>query len=404
MLPSDLLHTSLRGLGANKGRAALTMLGITIGVAAVVLMISMGRSFQRYILEQIESFGTNTIDVLPVGFEKFGRNVDSLTFADGEAIAALTTVTHVAPIIIVGKPVAYGREQRSPLVLGTTGQIFRNYGLKLADGRLLDEHDEASARFVAVVAHETAEELFGNRNPLGEKITIGGFTVTVVGVLQGIGSLILQDLDTPVYIPFSTARAITGQTYLTYVTLKAAADPALTKADITALLRQRHRIENPEEDPEKDDFIVRSAEQVTMIVNSVTLGLTVFLAIVAGISLLVGGIGIMNIMLVSVTERTREIGLRKAVGARRRDILLQFLLEAVALTGSGGCVGLLLGIGIGWLLAKIAERFLGPFPFILSGTAILLALGMAIGTGIAFGLYPAKRAAGLSPMEALRYE
>jgi putative ABC transport system permease protein len=404
MLTSDLLSTAFAGLTTNKGRSSLTMLGIVIGVGAVVLMVSMGRSFERYILDQVESFGTNTIDVFPVGFEKFGRNVDSLSFGDAEAIASLTTIESATPVIVVAKPVAFGREQRSPLVLGTYAQIFKNYGLKLADGRLLDERDESGARFAAVLSHQTAEDLFGNRNPLNERVTIGGFSFTVVGTLEGLGSLLLQDLDTPVYVPFSTARAITGQTYLTYVTVRAKGDPALAKEDITSLLRQRHRIENPENDPDKDDFIARSAEQVTSIVSSVTLGLTLFLAIVAGISLLVGGIGIMNIMLVAVTERTREIGLRKAIGASRKDILRQFLLEAVTLTLTGGAVGLLGGIFFGWLLATIAAKFLGPFPFALSFSAIILAVSMAFGTGIVFGLYPARKAAALSPIEALRYE
>ena len=178
----------------------------------------------------------------------------------------------------------------------------------------------------------------------------------------------------------------------------------MAKEDVVQLLRQRHHIGNPENDPDKDDFIARTAEQITNIISSVTLGLTVFLSLVAAISLLVGGIGIMNIMLVSVTERTREIGLRKAVGAPRRDILLQFLLEAIFLTLIGGFVGIVLGTGFGWILARVANRFLGEFSFVLSLTAILLAVAMATGTGLFFGYYPAKRAAEVSPMEAMRFE
>ena len=191
---------------------------------------------------------------------------------------------------------------------------------------------------------------------------------------------------------------------MTQISLKTIGDAAVIKEDITTLLRQRHHITNPTNDPDKDDFIVRSTEQVSAIVNSVTLGLTIFLSLVAGISLLVGGIGIMNIMLVSVTERTREIGLRKAVGARRQDILLQFLLEAVFLTMTGGLIGIAVGAFFGWLLSAIAAKFLGEFTFVLSFFAIFLAVFMAVGTGLVFGIYPAKRAANLSPMEALRYE
>ncbi len=400
----DLLRTALSGLSVNKGRAAMTMLGIVIGVGSVVLMISLGGSFQHYILSQIDRFGTNTIDVFPVGLEKFGGNLQSLSTDDYEAVKKLSTVDSVAPVILVSKSVSYQDEERSPMVMGTLRQIFTNYALELDHGRLLDARDNESAKFVAVLSATTATDLFGDRDPVGKRVTIGGFSFTVVGVLKGMGSLLLQDLDTPVYIPFSTARSITGQKHLTYMTLKSVADPKLAEQDITLLLRQRHRIENPLNDPELDDFKARSGEQVTATVQSVTLGLTIFLGLVAGISLLVGGIGIMNIMLASVTERTREIGLRKAIGARSRDILRQFLLEAVTLTFIGGAVGTVGGALIGWGLSSLAARVLGPFTFVLSPFAILLALVMACGTGLVFGVIPARRASRLSPIEALRYE
>ncbi len=404
MLLSDTIRTAVSGVTVNKSRSLLTMLGIIIGVGSVVLMVSIGRSFQNYIISQIDAIGTNTIDVFPTGFEKFGGNLDSMTLDDYDAVKKLSTVSNVAPVILVGKPVSYGREEVSPMVMGTYPTIFSNYGLTLERGRLMEQADIDGAKAVAVLSHQTAIDLFGNADPLGKKVTVGTNTFTVIGVLEGLGSLLLSDLDKPVYVPFTTARGITGQKHLTYMTLKAVGDPELAKADITETMRQQHRIDNPENDPDKDDFIARSAEQITSIVNSVTLGLTVFLALVAGISLLVGGIGIMNIMLVSVTERTKEIGLRKAVGARRQDILLQFLFESVSLTLTGGIIGILGGAGLGWLMAALASSVLGDFPFILSFSAILLAVAMALGTGLLFGFYPAKRAAGLSPMEALRYE
>jgi putative ABC transport system permease protein len=404
MLWKDLSSTAFSAIAVNRKRSLLTMLGIVIGVASVVLMVSMGNSFQNYILTQIESIGTNTLDVIPTGFEKFGGNLESLTYEDFMAVRGLSTVEHASPVIIVGKTVSYRDEEITPMVPGAYKEFAMNYGMTIGEGRMLDDSDDQGARSVAVLGSKAAEDLFGDANPLGKKIKVGEASFTVVGVLASKGSALLQQMDSVVLLPFSSARAITGQKHLSFITLKTKGDPQLTQEDITLLLRQRHGINNPANDPDKDDFIARSAEQVTGIVNSVTLGLTVFLSLVAGISLLVGGIGIMNIMLVSVTERTREIGLRKAVGARKRDILLQFLLEAVALTLTGGIIGIILGIGFGWLLAMLANSALGQFSFVLSLPAILLAIGMAVSTGLIFGMYPARRAANLSPMEALRYE
>lgn len=404
MLLQDTLTTAFAGITVNKSRTFLTMLGIIIGVGSVVLMVSMGRSFQNYILTQVESIGTNTLDIIPTGFEKFGGNLESLTLDDYDAIQSLPTVESSTPVIIIGRSITYGKEEVSPMIVGARKAFVDNYGMQIGEGRLLDSNDEEGAKSVAVIGPQTAEDLFGNSTPLGKKITIGESSFTVVGVFASKGSALLQDLDKMVSIPFTTARSITGQRFLNFITLKTVGDPAEAQADITALLRDRHDIQNPENDPDKDDFIARSAEQVTSIVSSVTLGLTIFLSLVAAISLLVGGIGIMNIMLVSVTERTREIGLRKAVGAKKRDILLQFLFEAISLTLTGGVIGIAMGVFFGWLLCRIAAKFLGDFPFTLSFWSILLAVFMAVGTGLLFGLYPAKRASELSPMEALRFE
>ncbi len=404
MLLSDTTRAAAKAILVNKNRSLLTMLGIIIGVASVVLMVSMGKTFQNYILTQIESIGTNMLEIIPSGLEKFGGNLNSLTYDDYIAIKGLSTVEDVSPVILVGKTITYGKEEVTPLIFGAPHDFSKIYGLTVAQGRELDDSDEQGALSVAVIGSLTAEDLFGNAEPLGKRITIGDSSFTVVGVLQFKGSLLLQDFDKMVLVPFTTARAVTGQRTLSYVAMHSIGDPELGKQDITELLRQRHHIKNPENDPDKDDFMARSAEQATETIGAVTLGLTVFLALVAAISLLVGGIGIMNIMLVSVTERTKEIGLRKALGATRKDILLQFLFEAVSLTVSGGVIGLIIGVFLGWFLTQVAAKVLGAITFALSGWSIILALIMAVGTGLIFGLYPARKASLLSPMEALRYE
>ncbi len=400
----DTIQMAARGVTVNRMRSLLTMLGIIIGVGSVVLMVSIGKSFENYILTQVQQFGGNVIDVYPTGFEKFGRNVDSLTYEDYLAVEKLTTVESVAPIILVTEAISFGTEEKSPPIFGTTGAIQDNYSLKIDRGRFLDESDYKGAKNVIVLGSQVAEDLFANRDPLGNRVKVGSRFFTVVGVLQSFGSLLLQDLDSAAYMPFTTAKAMTGQKYLSYINLRAKTDTEVAMQDITQLLRQRHGIDNPENNRDKDDFLSRSVEQATDIIGTVSLGLTAFITLIAAISLVVGGIGIMNIMLVSVTERTKEIGLRKAVGARSRDILLQFLIEAVCLTLVGGMIGIIGGTAIGLLLAGIAAKLLGSFSFAFSTGALFVAVLMAAGVGLAFGIYPAMKAAKLSPIEAMRWE
>jgi len=401
---TDLAQTAFKGVTLNPKRALLTMLGVIIGVGSVISVLSLGAGFERYILDQVASVSMRTVEIYPKGLESFGAALDTLKEDDAEAMKKLNTVTNVAPVIFVDSPVEYQKEKITPLIFGSFPSIFNNYGLELKEGRFLTQADHVRNQKVIVIGDQAREDLFSNQNPLGKKVTIGSSKYEVVGVFKRTDSALLAQLDSFTFMPLSAAKEAMGISYINYIVVEAIGDEALARADITALLRQRHRIDNPENDPDKDDFLVRSAAQAISIIDTVSLGLTTFLALVAGISLLVGGIGIMNILLVSVTERTQEIGIRKAIGAKRKHILWQFLLEAIALTFTGGMIGLCCGIAFSVLVSLIINKLLGGFPIIISLPAVIIALIMALGTGLIFGIYPAYKAAKLQPIEAMRFE
>jgi putative ABC transport system permease protein len=386
----------------------LTMLGIIIGVGAVVLMSSIGASMQGVILGQISTLGPRSMVIFP-GKEEGGASAvatgfDSITFDDIDALKKLSSITSVAPIIFVPGVASFGSEETNPETQGVTPEFFRNQSIGLSMGRLFDKSDDEGARAVAVLGSETAYKLFGNIDPLGKRVRVGQTTFTVIGVAKPIGTQFFQNADLRIYVPYTVARNATGQKYVNFVTMNSQGNFDLALADVKALLRQQHNIENPNDDPEKDDFIVRTSEQASQILGGVSLGLTMFITMIATISLLVGGIGIMNIMLVTVTERTSEIGLRKAIGARRRDILLQFLLESILLTVFGGIIGIVLGISFAMFAALVVKNVLDTYGFAISVPSIITSFLMATGTGLFFGISPARKAASLSPMEALRYE
>jgi putative ABC transport system permease protein len=400
-------------------RSALTMLGVIIGVGAVIALMSIGEGAQASITEQISGIGTNLLFVAP-GAASFGPvhgtagSAMSLTYDDVQAIADPGNVPDaalVAPEFSQNTQVIFGDANVNASVLGTTGEYLSAYNLELASGRFIEEKDVDKRANVAVLGDEAAQDLFGGFDPVGQKIKVallngngGRVSLTVIGVLEEKGGSGLSNPDDAVFVPITTAqtkifggRNAQGELMVTRVSVVAASEDQATAVgdQLDALLRRRHDIDPDEE----ADFSVMNQADMLEMATEVTGIMTAFLGAVAGISLLVGGIGIMNIMLVSVTERTREIGIRKAVGARRADILVQFLMEAVVLSVVGGLLGILLGAG----LAKLVDMT-GMIESLITFDSITLAVGFSAAIGLFFGIYPANQAAKLNPIEALRYE
>ena len=418
---SENLRVALDGLTVNKMRSGLTMLGVIIGVAAVIALMSIGEGAQASITGQINSVGTNLVFVMPGairmhgGVEGSSGSATTLTYADAEALADPEKVPHaeiVAPEFDQKTQVVFGDENINVSVKGVTPTYPDAFSrVELASGRFIEKRDVDGRTNVAVLGHQAAIDLFGGFDPLGRKVKVavpggngGRVSLTVVGILGEAGDSMMSSTDDTVFVPITTAqtkvfagRNALGQPLVTRISATAASDEDVDAAfdEIQALLRNRHNLELGDE----DDFTVMSQSDLLDMTNQVTSVMTTFLGAIAGISLLVGGIGIMNIMLVSVTERTREIGLRKAVGARRADILSQFLLEAVVLSLLGGVLGSLLGVG----LASLVDMT-GVMESLVTLDSIALAVGFSAAIGLFFGIYPANQAARLSPIEALRYE
>lgn len=410
---SDLFKTATIGVTVNKGRSLLTMLGIIIGVGSVVLMTGVGQSMEGVILGQINILGPKTLALWPGnqgpegGASSIQADFDSIKLSDVEAMKKLTTIQTPAPIIFVPGDAQYGREKIDPRIIASTPNYYLNQNIEIEEGRGHDDDDEESQRFVAVIGPDVVEDLFFSKNPIGKRIEVANRKFTVIGVLKPVGTQFFQNMDDRILIPFSVAQTMTKRSYLEMVTFRSINGADTARLDVQLLLRQRHQIAptgEDEEDTENDDFLIRTAEQAQDILGAVSLGLTMFITMVAGISLVVGGIGIMNIMLVAVSERTHEIGLRKAVGAKKKDVLLQFLVESVYFTLIGGMIGVAGGLFLAYIISLIVNKYLATYIFGISPIAIVVALGVSALIGLVFGIYPARRASSLSPMEALRYE
>ena len=396
---------ALRALRRNKMRSMLTALGIIIGVASVVAMVAVGNGAQARITSQVSALGQNLLTVFAGSKKSGGVNsglgsASAITLADAEAIQReVPDVAAVSPeVSVTAQAIANGRNW-STTVVGESPDYLIIRDWKLAAGSMFNDSDIRSAAKIAVIGSKTANELFGPLNPVGQSVRIKNIPFTIVGLLESKGAgMGGANQDDRILIPYTTAmKCITGDRYLRSVNVEIRSSDRMDIAQqqITSLLRQRHRLTSEQ----SDDFNIFNQKEIADTVNSISKIITLLLGSVAGISLVVGGIGIMNIMLVSVTERTREIGIRIAVGAEPGDIRLQFLIEAVTLSLLGGLIGVLCGVGASNLVGMVAD-----FKAVVSTGSIMLAFGVSSAIGIFFGFYPAHKAAALDPIVALRYE
>jgi putative ABC transport system permease protein len=409
---NDALKSSIESLRTNRMRGFLTMLGIVIGIGSTILLMSLGSSAQILILDQIRGVGSDLIFIVPggknsagVSVSSFGVIIKTLKERDMEALrrepsikAAVPVVRGQARLVSDNKDVSVGWQ-------ASTAEFFTVNNLPIAQGHAFSAQDVESFNRVAVIGSTLAKDIFGDRSPIGKTIRVKGITFHVIGVLapKGVGALGI-DQDRTVIIPMSIGqKQMLGVDYYNSVAVQSNPEytSSFVKARITTVLRQNHGITNPD----KDDFIVRAQEDVLSILGNITTALTVFLTAIAAISLIVGGVGVMNIMFVSVIERTREIGLRKAIGATESDIMRQFLVEAVSLTSIGGLVGIIAGAALTALAYVAISQYGGvQWTFSLPWIAIVLAAGVSVLTGLVFGVYPARQAARKNPIDALRFE
>lgn len=403
----EVIVEGVRMLRLNKMRTGLAMLGIIIGIGSVIALMSIGQSSQASVQSQIQSLGSNLLTISPSsaksGMVRGSSSVTTLTLKDAEAIASsdqVTTIKYVSPEYSGRSQIVTGENNTNTTVIGVEPIYTEVHNLALTSGTFITESDVESMKKVAVLGPTVVEDLFGDSSydAVGQVIRIGSQNFTVVGVTETKGSSGMESSDSRVYIPLTTAqKQLFGASYLTSIAVEANSSEVMDEAvnEVGYLLMARHKIT----DTTKADFRIQNQEDLLTTVTSVSGTLTSLLSGVAAISLLVGGIGIMNIMLVTVTERTREIGLRKALGAKKKTIITQFLTESVILTFAGGIVGIVVGILISYIYSRVNSSV-----FVVSIGSVALAFFVSVAIGVLFGWYPARKASNLQPIEALRYE
>ncbi|WP_282042136.1 ABC transporter permease [Halomonas alimentaria] len=399
---ADTLGMAVQAIVRNKLRSFLTTLGIIIGVASVVAMVHLGQSATRSVTEQIASIGSNLLFVMPGTAQRGpgGVRTSAEPFAmdDVEALRREVDGILVAPGLSRSTSVVLGNANETLSVEGTSNEYFRVRNHAVAQGRGFEEAEQRAGAAVCVIGQTVVDEMYGLQEPLGSTLRVGRTACQVVGVLEAKGQSMGQDRDKAVLMPIKAVqRRLVGELDVSVVYVSALVDGTTQRVqgEIEALLRQRRRLA----EGEPDDFYVRDTQDIADALEQTTATLTILLGAIAAVSLLVGGIGIMNIMLVSVTERTREIGIRLAIGARSGDVQTQFLVESVLLATLGGLVGLVLGVGGTWL---VTEKL--GMPFVLSPAVMALGFSFSVAIGVAFGYFPARKAARLNPIEALRHE
>ena len=399
----ETIREAAQALRRNVLRTSLTMLGIIIGITAVILIYSIGQGAVRFITDELSSFGTDYFQINPGSSQvSTFAGSEALTFDDLDAIrndSSLTNINYVAPIAMASETITANGEEDELLIYGITHEILDILKPEVIEGEFITEDQEISSERVAVLGADVAEKFFGEDTAIvGETIKINNRTFRVTGVVESSSVLAGGFINNSLYIPIDVViNQIIGEERLQEIDISVHDSNTInqTIADVEALLRDRHNLDEDDE----NDFQIQSAKDILSTVETITSLLTAMIVAISGISLIVGGVGVMNNMLVSVTERTREIGLLKSIGAKEKDILTQFLVESMVMTLAGGVIGIILGVA-GAFFVSLAFKI----PFVVSVPAIVIAAGVSMLVGIVFGLYPARRAARLSPIDALRYE